>query len=392
MPELLTFFVILMAGVVFSEIFKRLHLPYVTALIIGGIIIGPSLLNIASVNEPILFLGSIGLIFLMFMAGSEIKLKSFKRAGKGVALLAALNGVIPFVVGYWIGSVFGLGSISSIVLGIVFISSSVAVIIPSLEARGIIHTRLGETIVSATVFEDIGSLLLLAFLMQSVAPQTPIPLIIYIPLIILLVFGLKKGIPQLERIYHYNKRGQDLWESKLRFIFVILIATVVLFEFMGMQAIVAGFIIGILLSDSIQGKVEEKIRTISYGIFIPTFFIVIGIQTDLSAFVGTASIMVTLAIVVGLIASKTVSGFVGGKLLGFSKRESLLIGFSTIPQLSTTLAVAFVAVEFGMINQGLAASLVVLSTVTTFIAPVAIRFLVAMGPQGSGKQVGTART
>ena len=391
MAELLTFFVILMAGLVFSELFRRLHLPYVTALIIGGIIIGPSLLNIAAVNESILFFGSIGLIFLMFMAGSEIKLKSFKRTGKGIALLSVLNGAVPFVVGYWLGSVFGLGFITSIVLGIVFISSSVAVIIPSLEVGGLIHTRLGESIVSATVFEDIGSLLLLAFLMQSIAPQTPIPLVIYIPLIILLIIGLKKAIPPLEKIYHYNKRGQDLWESKLRFIFVILIATVVLFEFIGMKAIVAGFIIGILLSDSISGKIEEKIRTISYGIFIPTFFIIIGIQTDLSAFINADSIMLTLAIVVGLIASKTVSGFVGGKLLGFSKRESLIIGFASIPQLSTTLAVAFVAVEFGMISQELAASLVVLSTITTFVAPIAIKFLVTKDMQSkSGTQATVA--
>jgi Kef-type K+ transport system membrane component KefB len=86
-----------------------------------------------------------------------------------------------------------------------------------------------------------------------------------------------------------------------------------------------------------------------------------------------------------------VSGFVGGKLLGFSKRESLIIGFASIPQLSTTLAVAFIAVEFGMISQELAASLVVLSTITTFVAPLAIKFLVTKDMQSNkGTQVAVA--
>ena len=375
MPGLITFFVILVAGLIFSEAFRRLHLPYVTALIVGGIIIGPSLLNIAVVDETILFLGSIGLIFLMFMAGSEIKMKTFKRTGKEIALLSVLNGIIPFLVGYWVGTVFGLNFITSIVLGIVFISSSVAVIIPSLERMGLIHTRLGETVVSATVFEDIGSLLLLAFILQSFAPTTPLPLFLYIPVIIIIIFSLKVLIPELEKLYHYKKRGQDLWESKLRFILVILIATVILFEFIGMKALIAGFIIGIILGDAIVGKVEEKIRTISYGIFIPTFFIIIGIQTDLSAFVSIQSLYLTLAIVFGLIAAKIVSGFVGGKLLKFSGRESLLIGFATTPQLSTTLAVAFVAVEQRILSPDIAVSLVVLSIVTTFLAPIAMKYL-----------------
>ena len=82
MEGLLPFFILLTAGLVFSEIFKRLHLPYVNALILAGILIGPAALGWIDVNETVIFIGAIGLVFLMFIAGSEVKFDSFKKLKK----------------------------------------------------------------------------------------------------------------------------------------------------------------------------------------------------------------------------------------------------------------------------------------------------------------------
>jgi len=373
---LLPFFVILVAGLVFSEIFKRLHLPYVTALVIAGILIGPFFLDLIQVDETVALIGSIGVVFLMFIAGSEIKMKSIEKREKSIFILSILNGLIPFITGFGIGLFFGYDHFTSIVLGTCFVSSSIAVIIPSLESNKLIDTKIGKTIISATVFEDVSSLILLAVILQIFAQKTPIPLPVYIPTIILLIIVLKTIIPKIEKKYYSKKKGKDLFESELRFIFVVLLATVLLFESMGMHSIIAGFLIGILLGDSIRDKVEEKIRIFSYGLFIPIFFLILGMQTDLSVFLSATSVMLTVFVVLGLIISKIVSGWIGGRLIKFSGKESLLIGISTIPQLSTTLAAAFAALEFGILNQELITSLVVLSIVTTFIAPLIIKFIV----------------
>lgn len=375
MVELLSFFVLLTAGLIFSEIFRRLHLPYVNALIIAGIIIGPYFLDLIEVDSSIEFVGAVGLIFLMFIAGSEIKMESFKKIKKDVFSLSILNGIIPFIVGFSIGQLFLYDFYTSLVLGVIFISSSIAVIIPSLESNRLLDTRIGKTIVSATVIEDVTSLLLLALVLQKFTQKTPLPLPIYIPTIIVLIVVLKMIIPKIEKRYYRNKRGRDLFESELRFIFTVLMATVVLFELLGMHAIVAGFIIGILLSDTITGKIEEKIKTISYGVFIPVFFIILGLQTDISVFLAPTSLILLAVIVTGLISSKIASGWLGGRLLKFSNKESFLIGVSTIPQLSTTLAAAFVALEFGLLGPELIPVLVVLSIITTFIAPLIIRMM-----------------
>ena len=165
MPELLSFFIILVAGLLLSEAFKRLHLPYVTALIVAGIIIGPFALNLIELSETLLFLAGIGVVFLMFIAGTEIKTDFLKETRKDVFVISILNGFLPFFTGFMISIYLGFNFFTSLILGIVFVSSSIAVIIPALESTGLIKRRIGKDIISSTVIEDIGSLILLAIIL-----------------------------------------------------------------------------------------------------------------------------------------------------------------------------------------------------------------------------------
>lgn len=377
MTELLTFFIILAAGFFSAGIFRSFHMPYVTTLIFVGILMGPFFFNIIEINDTINFLGSVGLIFLMFIAGHEVKFASFRKFGKDIVLLAFLNAMLPFLVGFGVSTLFGYSIFTSIVLGTTFMSSSVAVIIPSLQSNNLVNTKLGRLVMSSTILEDLSSLLLLSVVLQSFKRQTPIPLPLYIPLVIFLFVFLKMAIPLIQRVYNIfyesERSKRDLFETRLRFVFLILFASVILFELIGMHSIVAGFVIGAVLSDSIKPKILEKIRIISYGIFIPTFFLIMGAKTDFSVFSTGVSLVLTLAVVLGLILSKVFSSLIAARLIGLPLAEGLFIGFATIPQLSTTLAVAFAAQEYGLLTQELITSLVVLSMLTTIISPMLIR-------------------
>ncbi len=388
MSALIPFLILIAAGLFFSEIFKKLHLPYVIALITAGIIIGP-VLNLIVVDETIALLGSIGIVFLMFIAGSEIKTDIFKEIGKNIFFVAFLNAVIPFSVGVLIGYLFGFTIYTSLMIGIVFISSSIAIIIPTLERNYMINTKLGQAIISTTVIEDVASLFLLAFLLQRYTKQTPIPLPIYIPVVILLILGLKYFIPRIGKIIFSEKTERDLFQTKLRYLFVVLVANVILFEILGMHAILAGFVIGIFLGDMIEGKIESKIRVISYGFFIPIFFLVIGMRTDILTLANFSNIFMVVVIVLGLMISKIFSGWVGGKILNLSNDESLLFGVSTTPQLSTTLAAAYVALEFGLLNNELITSFVILSLVTVFVTPILMDVLIKRMPKRDGIDIKT---
>lgn len=375
--ELLPFFLILLTSVLFAAAFRRFHLPWVIALISAGIIVGPHGFGIAAPTPTLTFLSEIGLIFLMFMAGLEISFQSFKNLKHDIGWLALLNGYIPFAAGVGLGLAFDYSLTASLLLGIIFISSSIAVIIPTLESYHLSTTKLGQTIVASTILVDVASLILLSVLLQSVQPITDLPLPSFYFLVTLIMVGFAFLLPKIRGLVPHRRNEPDLFESEVRLIFAMMLGVVVTFELLGLHPIIAGFFAGLILSDSIKSDLlRDKLRTMSYGIFIPVFFIVIGIETDITVFIGSLSTAGLIASVVAVsIVAKLFSGWLGGRLIGFSNRDASIIGLATIPQLSTTLAVVFAAVEFGILESELITAMVALSMVTTLIAPIGLRLL-----------------
>ncbi len=374
MTDFLNFLIVITAGVLFSGLFTKVNIPYVTALIISGIVIGPHLLNIFVPDPTIEAIASIGVIFLMFMAGLEVNVKYKKYLTKRAWYLITLNSVIPFITGFLIGHFFGYSIMSSLVLGIVFISSSVAIVIPQLEKSGLIKREIGQDILTATVFEDIGSLLLLSMALQTLMPKTQLPMIAYYVILLISIIIMKLSLPTISKMYHKLVGDHDKFNRELLLFFSILVGAAIFFEALGVHSIVAGFIIGMLLSETVKHeRLMVKIRTISYGLFIPTFFVLIGASLDLSTVFAGENYWFVGAVVLGLILSKVGSGYLAGRLTGYTKDEALLIGFATTPQLSTTLAAAFAALGFGLLTNATITALVTLSIVTTLLAPMAIK-------------------
>jgi len=375
--EFLPFFLILLATVLFAAAFRQFHLPWVLALITAGIVVGPHGLQLAEVTPTLSFLSQIGLIFLMFMAGLETKFDSFKKLKYDIGWLSALNSLIPLAAGVGLGYWFDFSMTASLLIGIIFMSSSIAVIIPTLESLNLSHTKLGKSIVASTIIEDVLSLILLSVLLQSVNPVTALPLPSFYFLLALIMIGFAYGLPKIRALIPNRRDEKDLFESEVRIIFALMIGVVVTFELLGLHPIIAGFFAGLVLSDSIRSEIlMDKLRTMSYGIFIPVFFVVIGMETNIQVFQDSLSVISLIAAVVLLsVFTKFASGWVGGKIIGFKNRDASIIGLATIPQLSTTLAVVFTAVETGLLPEELITAMVILSIVTTLIAPIGLRLV-----------------
>jgi Kef-type K+ transport system membrane component KefB len=152
---------------------------------------------------------------------------------------------------------------------------------------------------------------------------------------------------------------------------------VIAFELLGLHPIIAGFFAGLILSGSIKSSIlKDKIRTISYGIFIPTFFIIVGSKTNLDLLLySNDALLFVITIVLGSILSKFISGWVGGKMVGFATNQSLLFAISSVPQLSTTLAVAFTALSLGYVDQKLITAMITLSIITVIVSPTLMNLL-----------------
>ena len=381
MLELFPFFIIILDGLFFSSIFGKFRIPWVVTLIITGFIIGPFGLNFFIVDQTIDFFAHMGLIFLMFLTGLEVKLSTFKESKKEIFKISLLNGGLPFLVGFFLLFFWGYDIKASFLFGIIFISSSVAVIIPSFYTNKLFGTKIGNSTMAAVIFQDVLSLFLLSLLLHLVSPSVNFPLILFYALLILGILTIRWIIFRVHylALYIKDKKG-DRFEQEFRLVLVTLLGIVIFFEFFGLHAIIAAFFGGLILSDIVKSKVlKTKLHVMGYGIFIPIFFVVIGMETDLGIFGKAPGISLLLfLVIIGSMFSKFIGGFLGARVAGFNSKESLLTGSATIPQLSTTLAAVFAGFEIGIIDSDLVAIMVFLSIVTTFVGPILLKIIISI--------------
>ncbi len=369
------FFLLMAAAVLFSSLFTRFQLPWVLALIVAGLVVGPYGFAVIEWNQTLEFFAEMGLIFLMFLAGLQTNLSAFKHFERDVAIVTLANGAIPFLIGFGIGVLAGFSLLAAVLVGVVFMSSAVAVVIPSLEAKGVMEWKVGRTIVSASVINDVASLLILSAILQVFEPTSDLPIWSFYILLVAALVGLRYGLPRLRALVPRFRDEQDLFESEVRIIFAMLFGTVVLFSALGLHPIIAGFFSGLILSDSLTSDIlRHKLHTIGYGVFIPIFFISVGMTTDLSVVLATGGTMVlVIMITLGSIAAKFGSGYFAALWSGFPKREAVFLGVATVPQLSTSLAVVVTATQLELVPLELLSAIVVLSIVSTMLAPLAMQ-------------------
>lgn len=365
---------ILVLGLIGPEIFRKLKLPYFSSLIILGAVLGENGLGVIGSDPVIAFFGFLGFTFLMFMAGLESDISSLKSTRWKVSVMALMNGLIPFLAGFGIVYAFGYGLLQALLVGIILMSSSVAIIFPAIRSTKLFKKSEGQIMITAVLFEDIFSLVMLAIVLQSVAPITPFPLPVYFAILFSSVILLKWLLPRVAQ--HILRSKLLKWEveheEQLRFVIVILIAVLVFFSAIGVHPILAAFLVGLLLADVLTSRVlREKIHTLGYGLFVPVFFFIAGTEMDLTIFseFDTRNTLVIL-LILGAITSKFLSGYVGGRIARLSSKHATVFGIISTTQLTTTLAATFAAASLNILDTTLTTAIIGLSIITTIFAPI----------------------
>ncbi len=359
------------------EFFKRFHIPFVSTLILMGALLGPHGANYITSNETIEFFGFLGFTFLMFMAGLETKISDIRHEARHIAIIATLNGAIPFLTGLGIGLYFGYSMQTSLLLGTLFISSSVAIIVPTLKSLGLFDKKIGKAILSSVIVMDIVGLFAVAFMLQNITPVTSLPLIVYFAVLIASLFFLRAFLPRFAEFFIKRRwfgRKQP-YEGELRFIIVVLIAVLIYFELLGVHPILAAFLVGLLLSEVPTHEIIfTKLHTIGYGLFIPVFFFIVGMKMDLSIF-GHLSLdnIIPIAVIAGLLISKIGSGYAAARFAKLNHKNALALGTISTAKLATALAVAYAVAPLGIIDDSLLTAIIAIPIVTSILGPVALR-------------------
>src|SRR3954447_5613987 len=158
----LSMLVVFASAKLLAEIFERLHQPGIVGEILAGILIGPQVLGWMSPNEVLTILADLGVMFLLFRVGLEVKASELMEVG-GAALIVAIAGVIvPFIMGWGISTLWGYPKVENIFIGAAMVATSVGITAQVLAARGLLNTRAARVILAAAVVDDVLGLIVLA--------------------------------------------------------------------------------------------------------------------------------------------------------------------------------------------------------------------------------------
>jgi Kef-type K+ transport system membrane component KefB len=363
---------------------NRLHQPAVFGEIFVGLVLGPTVLDVlgwsifsASLLPQIKDLSEIGVLLLMFVAGLETDVDEMRRVGR-VAFWAAFGGVVlPLAGGAAISIAFGLPLFwEGIFIGTILTATSVSISAQTLMELGALRSREGSTILGAAVIDDVMGLIALSLVVAfAKASDSGINLLeiglVAVRIAVFFVAGVAAG-RWFTPILRWAARldvSQGLLAATLVIAFVYGWAA----EYLGAVAAITGsYLAGVLVAQTpFKTRVDEGIHPLTYSMFVPVFFIGIGLQAngrELGEHVGF-----TIALVLVAIAAKAVGCGVFARLFGFNTQESIRVGVGMISRGEVGLIVAGYGLANGLIGQQVFSAAVIMVLATTMITPPLLR-------------------
>ncbi|WP_267412628.1 cation:proton antiporter [Bacillus sp. GC_Bacil_1] len=363
---------ILLSTKLAGDLSVRLGQPSVLGKLIVGIVIGPAVLGWIENSEFLTQLSNVGVILLMFMAGLETDLEEL-NANRNSSLAVALGGIIlPFVGGYVSGLVMGMEQGNAVFLGLLLCATSVSISVQTLRDLGKMKTRESTTMLGAAVFDDILVVILLAFAMSFLGTDdvnlTMVILkkVVFFASIILIGW---KGVPAIMRWLSPLRVSESIVSAAL----IICFSFAYFGELLGIAGIIGAFAAGIAISQTnYKHEVEKKVEPIAYAMFVPVFFVSIGMNITFDG-IGN-QIWFILALTVIAVLTKLIGCGFGARMTGFDAKSSAIIGAGMVSRGEVALIIAGTGLSSGLLAQDYFTAIVIVVILTTMITPPMLKY------------------
>ncbi len=360
-------FVILLA----PAFFARLKLPGIVGLIVSGIIVGPYALGILKSEGSFQLFSSVGLIYIMFLAGLEINLGEFKRQRKYSLVFGLLTFLIPMVVGTF-GSKYLLSfSWTTAILLASMFASHTLIPFPITSRLGVNKERSVVTTIGGTIITDVAALLVLAIIAeQATADLTAIFWIRQVLLLMALVWFALWLLPRVA--YTLFKMFSPDGANEFILTLALAFLTSYFAYLAGVEPIIGAFFAGIALIQLIsdQSPLRNRLEFVGNTLFIPFFLISVGMLVDLRVLVSGWNVwVVSVFMVVVVIGCKYAAAFLFAKLFKFTRDEGLLIFGLSVNQAAATLAAVIVGLRLGIFDEAILNGTILMILVTCLIGP-----------------------
>jgi len=364
---------------------RRVRLPIVVGEIFAGVIIGHSGLNLVDSSPILQFLAEFGFAYLMFLSGLEVDFNllfptrgnSAKRARWKQPLPIAFI-LLTGTIGLALLGAYALSLLDDVqnplLMALILSTTSLGVVVPVLKEREILDSLYGQYLLVAASIADFVTLLLLTIVIAINSQGLTLDLLLIPVLLSLFVLAARIGQRFTEAPFLRRMLG-DLSSAtaqiRVRGAFALMVSWVVLAEALGVELILGAFLAGAiasLIAGSTDVESREKLDAIGYGFFIPIFFIMVGVEFDLSALIESPSALLLIPVLVVLAALvKVIPASIFR--LQFPWRPSLAAGFLLSARLSLIIAAASIARELGAISEALNAAIILLAIISCTFAP-----------------------
>jgi Kef-type K+ transport system membrane component KefB len=379
---LISLAVLLFAAKIFAEIFNKLKLPAVLGELIAGIIIGPFALGsfpifdgkpLVVLNETVLQIGEIAGLVILFIAGLHITPREFLKGGAASFTVGACGVIVPFFLGYYVFTIFGLEGLQSILIATALTATSIAISVTVLTELGKIQTKEAKLILGAAIVDDILAIAVLSVVVTMVQTGNLAPNAVDIIFLILKILGifavlLIGAILIIPRIVNTER----LWKAKgsiegivtASFFGASAIAAAV-----GLSPIVGAFSVGMAVtSTKIIKRIEEYVDKLEI-IFAPLFFAIIGAQVNLTGI--NLEVLVLSAVVIAVaIVSKLIGCGLPATIFLRDKSTAMRVGIGMISRGEVGLIVAGIGVTSGALSANVYTAIIIMVAITTVITPV----------------------
>jgi len=351
-----------------AELFERLRQPAIVGEIVAGILIGPSVLGWMQPSDLLTALADLGVMFLLFRVGLEVKASELIKVGGTATIVAILGVVVPFFLGWAILLLWGEPQIEAIFMGAAMVATSVGITAQVLAAKGQLQARASRIILAAAVVDDVLGLIVLA-LVSSMAKGEVNLFELALTAVVALAFTLivaKWGTTTMGKVVPHVQRKLRVGEAQFALAMVLLFALSLLAVYAGVAAIIGAFLAGMALAESVGPRVHDLAHGVT-ELLVPFFLAGIGLHFDLSAFGQASTLALSLVILLAAILSKFVGCGVGALRLG--RADAIRIGVGMIPRGEVGMVVAQIGLGLGAIAQHVYGVVVFMSVATTMVAP-----------------------
>lgn len=364
---------IIAATKIAGHVSVRLGQPAVLGELIIGILIGPALLGLVPDSEMMHIFSEIGVLMLMFIAGLETDLEGLRDSARASSAVALGDVVFPLGLGCLTGLLLGMDMSHAVFLGLTLSATSVSISVQTLKELGKLQTRESVTLLGAAVLDDVLVIVLLAFAMSFFGDaQAPIWWIIAEKFLFFAsaILAAWKGVPWLIQLCGRLRVSEPVIAAALAIAFLFSWYA----DLLGVAGIIGAFIAGAAIArTSFKELIEHKIEPVAYSIFVPVFFVSIGLKVTFSGIEHHLGFLIIITVIA--ILTKLVGSGLGAWLSGFSLLSSSRIGSGMISRGEVALILVSIGIDAHLLDQQYFTPLIIIVILSTLVTPPVLKFL-----------------